>query len=84
MRVLYHPDFPQDIKRFERQYRDVSKRLALRFRAAVEKAICAIKASPGSAGHFVNTGSTIVKEVRRRNLHLSVESSLKEEPADDN
>ena len=68
MRVVYHPDFPQDIRRFERQYLDISERLALRFRAAVEKAINAIKASPGSAGHFVSTGSAIVKEVRRRNL----------------
>ena len=68
MRVVYHPDFPQDIKRFERQYRDVSNRLALRFHEEVEKAIDAVKASPGSAGHFVNTGSAIVKEVRRRNL----------------
>jgi hypothetical protein len=68
MRVVYHPDFPQDIKRFERQYRDVSNRLALRFHQEVENGIDAVKASPVSAGHFVNTGSAIVKEVRRRNL----------------
>ena len=68
MRVAYHPDFPKDIKRFEAQYLAVSERLALRFRAAVDDAIELIKASPASAGHFVNTGSRIVKEVRRRNL----------------
>jgi len=34
----------------------------------VENAIEQIKASPNSAGHFLNTGSQIVKEVRRRNL----------------
>jgi hypothetical protein len=34
----------------------------------VDKAIEKIKASQGSAGHFVNTGSRIVKEVRRCNL----------------
>ena len=43
-------------------------RLGLRFRAEVDKAIEHIKASPGSAGHFLNTSSQIVKEVRRRNL----------------
>ncbi len=68
MRVSYHPDFPKDIKRFEAQYREISERLALRFRAAVEDGIERIKASPESAGHFVNTGSRVVKEVRRRNL----------------
>jgi hypothetical protein len=68
MRVAYHPGFPKDIKRFEAQYLEVSERLALRFRAAVDDAIEQIKASPASAGHFVNTGSRIVKEVRRCNL----------------
>jgi len=34
----------------------------------VDKAIEKIKAAPSSAGHFVNTGSQIVKDVRRRNL----------------
>ena len=70
MKVSYHPDFPKDIKRFEAQYREVSERLALRFRGAVDDAIEQIAASPGSAGHFVNTGSRIVTEVRRRNLSL--------------
>ena len=68
MIVSYHPDFPKDIKRFEAQYRDVSERLGLRFRAEVGNAIERIKASPSSAGHFLNTGSQIVKEVRRYNL----------------
>lgn len=68
MRVSYHPDFPKDIKEFEAQYLEVSQRLALRFRADVDNAIEHIKASPGSAGHFLNTGSQIIKEVRRRNL----------------
>jgi hypothetical protein len=39
MRVSYHPGLPKDIKRFEAQYLDVSERLALRFRAAVDDAI---------------------------------------------
>jgi hypothetical protein len=68
MRVSYHPGFPKDIKWFEVQYLEVSEPLALRFRATVDDAIEKIKASPTSAGHFVNTGSRIVKEVRRRNL----------------
>jgi hypothetical protein len=68
MKVVYHPDFPKDIKRFEAQYLEVSKPLALRFRSAVDNAITRVKASPGSAGHFVNTGSRVVKEVRRCNL----------------
>ncbi len=68
MRVSYHPDFPKDIKRFEAQYREISPRLGLRFREEVNKAIEHIKSTPTSAGHFVNTGSQIVKEVRRRNL----------------
>jgi hypothetical protein len=68
MTVLYHPEFPQDIKKFEAQYREISARLGQRFRADVDKAIEHVKASPNSAGHFLNTGSQIVKEVRRRNL----------------
>ena len=68
MRVSYHPDFPQDILRFEFQYREISGRLAARFRAETDTAIERIKSSPGAAGHFLNTGSKIVKDVRRRNL----------------
>jgi len=68
MRVVFHPDFPKDIKASESQYREVSERLALRFRAEIDEAIAQIKARPSAAGHFLNTGSKIVKEVRRRNL----------------
>ena len=70
MRVSYHPDFPKEIKRFQAQYSEISERLAIRFRLEVENAIERIKASPNSAGHFLNTGSKIVKEVRRCNLHF--------------
>jgi len=68
MRVVYHPDFPKEIKGFEAQYSQIAEKLGLRFRAEVEDAIAKIKTAPSSAGHFLNTGSTIVKEVRRRNL----------------
>ena len=59
---------PPGIRRIESQYRQVAERLGTRFRSEVDGAIERIKASPGSAGHFLNTGSIIVKEVRRRNL----------------
>jgi hypothetical protein len=68
VKVIYHPEFPKDIKRFEAQYREVSDALAMRFRGSVDDAILRIKGSPASAGHFVNTGSRVVKEVRRCNL----------------
>jgi hypothetical protein len=69
MRVSYHPDFPKEITRFQAQYSEISERLALRFRVEVDSAIENIKSSPISAGHFLNTGSKVVREVRRRNLH---------------
>jgi len=68
MTVVYHPEFPQDVKKIQAQYREVSAQLGVRFRTEVDMAVGLIKASPSSAGHFLNTGSQIVKEVRRRNL----------------
>jgi hypothetical protein len=69
MRVVFHPEFPRDINRFTVRYREVSERLAVRFRAEVESAVQQIKEAPGSSGHFLNTGSQIVREVQRRNLN---------------
>lgn len=68
MRVVYHPEFPKEINTFEAQYSEISERLRIRFRAEVDEAIERVKREPSSAGHFLNTGSKIVKEVRRRNL----------------
>jgi hypothetical protein len=68
MRVLFHPEFPQDVRRFVNGYAGVSSGLAERFRIEIEDAIGAIKAAPNSAGHFLNLGSQIVPELRRRNL----------------
>jgi hypothetical protein len=68
MRVVYHPDFPKEIKEFEGQYRKTSERLGSRFRLEIEEGIEKIKSQPSGAGHFLNTGSKIVKEVRRGNL----------------
>lgn len=68
MRVRFHPEFAGDIREFTGQYRDINDRLAARFRSEVEEAIEHIKESPSSAGHFLNTGSQVVREVRRRNL----------------
>jgi len=61
MRVVFHPDFPKEIKGFEFQYREVSERLASRFRAEIDHGIEEIRRHPSSAGHFLNTGSKIVK-----------------------
>lgn len=64
MKVSFHPDFPGDMLRFEADYREISDSLAKRFRKEIE----AVKASPTSAGHFVDIGSEVVRDVRRRNL----------------
>jgi hypothetical protein len=68
MKFLYHPEFPKDIRRLEADYKKISEGLAVRFRQEVEAAIDAIKASPRSAGHFLQIGSQIVPEFRRHNL----------------
>jgi hypothetical protein len=68
MRVLFHPEFPKDVRRFEAEYARVSEGLAARFRNEVDQAVQAIKSSPSSAGHRLNVGSIVVVELRRRNL----------------
>src|ERR1043166_2209392 len=67
MRVIFHPEFSPDIRRFEAQYLQVSSGLARRFRNEVLQAIKAIKSSPGGAGHFLTTVAAR-SELRRRNL----------------
>lgn len=69
MKVVFHPEFPRDQRKFEADYAEISPTLASRFREEIDGAIAAIKAAPSGAGHFVNTGSKIVPEFRRRNLH---------------
>jgi hypothetical protein len=68
MRVLFHPDFPKDIRRFQTEYAAISAGLGIRFRGEVDEAIDGIKNSPRGAGHFINLGSKVVRELRRRNL----------------
>lgn len=68
MRVVYHPEFPTDIVRFAEQYGAISPKLEIRFRNEIDEALIRIKAAPTSAGHFLNTGSMIVTDLRRRNL----------------
>ena len=68
MRVLFHPEFPNDVRRFTAEYANVSIGLAARFQQEIDAAVAAIKSAPGSAGHFLNLGSAIVPELRRRNL----------------
>ena len=60
MRVIFHPEFPQDVQKFEKEYAQISDGLGLRFRLEVDQAIEAVKASPTSAGHILNLGSKIV------------------------
>ncbi|HEY3754977.1 MAG TPA: hypothetical protein VGL42_02395 [Opitutaceae bacterium] len=54
--------------KFEAQYAEISAGLKVRFRLEVDESIEAVKSGPSAAGHFVNTGSVIVTEFRRRNL----------------
>jgi len=68
MRVIFHPEFAKDIRRFEAEYAQVSEGLAARFRNEVDQALEAIKSSPTSAGHFLNLQSSVVSDLRRRNL----------------
>jgi hypothetical protein len=68
MKVVFHPEFPDDQLRFEARYTEIAEGLARRFRGEINEAIESIKGAPGAAGHFVNTGSKVVPEFRRRNL----------------
>jgi hypothetical protein len=68
MRVVFHPEFAKDIRRFEADYAQISEGLAARFRNEVDQALEAIKASPKSAGHFLSVESPVVANLRRRNL----------------
>ena len=69
MKVVFHPEFPRDQRKFEADYGEISPPLASRFREEIDGAIAAIKAAPSSAGHFLHTGSAVVTEFRRRNLN---------------
>jgi len=68
MTVIFHPEFPEDIRKFEAGYAQISSGLALRFRSEIDVAVATVKSAPQSAGHFLNLGSSIVPEFRRRNL----------------
>jgi hypothetical protein len=68
MRVLFHPQFPKDVRRFGLEYAAISNALAARFQSEVSLAVDAVKSSPNSAGHFLNISSKIVPELRGRNL----------------
>lgn len=59
VRVTYHPDFLNDVRKFEADYKAISDGLAERFRNELEDAL---KVSPQSAGHFLQTGSKVVRE----------------------
>ena len=70
MTILYHPEFAHDIRRFACKYQEISPPLAVRFQGEVDSALNAVMANPTAAGHFINTGSLILREVRRRNLEI--------------
>jgi hypothetical protein len=57
MRVLFHPEFPKDVRQFQAEYTAISTGLGVRFRRELDDAVDAIKTSPGNAGHFLNVGS---------------------------
>jgi hypothetical protein len=68
MRVVYHPEFPADIRKFAARYSPISESLAARFLQEVDDAVAAIQTSPRSAGHLLNCESSLVGELRRKNL----------------
>jgi len=68
MRGLYHPEFPNDVRKFEKEYSAISVGLATRFPNELDQAIEAIKSSPLSAGHFLDVQESIEKRFRRRNF----------------
>lgn len=68
MRVFFHPEFPEEIRRYAAGYKQISPGLAVRFQQEIDAAVEAVKQSPTSAGHFLNLGSKIVPDLRRRNL----------------
>lgn len=70
MTVLYHPEFPRDVRRFATKYAEISPKLEVRYRHQVDATIAAVLANPTGAGHFINMGSSILREVRRRNLEV--------------
>jgi hypothetical protein len=69
MKVRFHPEFPNDQRTFQAGYAEISAGLAARFQSETDAAIEAVKSAPSAAGHFVDTGSEIVPEFRRRNLN---------------
>ena len=70
MKVLIHPSFPHDQRKFEAQYAEISEGLKDRFRSEIADALEAIEAAPTRAGHLVDDDSKIPIEFRRRNLRV--------------
>jgi hypothetical protein len=68
MRVIFHPEFPNDIRKFEHLYFEISIGLGQRFRNEVFSPIETIKNSPERAGHFLNSELPLARKLRRRNL----------------
>ena len=68
MRVVFHPGFADDVRKFEAGYVEIPIGLSRRFRDEVNNAVAAIKTAPERTGHFLNLGSSVMRQVRRTNL----------------
>jgi hypothetical protein len=68
MKVVYHPEFSKDIRRFADEYGKAYPALGERFKHEAFDAVAAIKAGPNHAGHLARITSSILKHARRRNL----------------
>lgn len=68
MNLVYHPEFPRDVKRYRDKYAAISTRLGSRFSEEIVQTLDLIRSHPTSEGHFVNTGSVVKIEFRRANL----------------
>ena len=69
MKVAFHPEFPRDQRKFEADYREISPALAGRFSRRDRRGSRRDQGRASGAGHFLHTGSAVVPEFRRRNLH---------------
>jgi len=56
MRVLYHPEFANEIRKFEARYAEVSSQPGERFCEEVDHSVEVIKSSPTSAGSLSESG----------------------------
>jgi hypothetical protein len=68
MTVLFHPEFPNDVRNFKEQYITIAANLGTRFQSEVDGAVEAVKLSPLAAGHLLGLQGEVASTIRRRNL----------------